>query len=137
MELVALHAHQCQQRPAAPGTLEQGQVLQVGMNVFVDRVDFHLRAAQPGRRHAPHIRHGAVGHEPPPKTFHVAIRPVVAGLEDHDSELISHGVSLVPATARRNCKRNKKAGVAEHPEVFDQVGLLANEPPGPAGLPFI
>ena len=31
----------------------------------------------------------------------------------------------------------KKAGVAEHPEVFDHVGLLANEPPGPTGLPFI
>jgi hypothetical protein len=27
--------------------------------------------------------------------------------------------------------------VAEHPEVFDHVGLLVNEPPGPAGLPFI
>ena len=100
MELVALHAHQRQQRPAAPGPLEQGQVPQVGMDVFVDRVDFHLSAAQPGRRHAPHMRHGAVGHEPPPKTFHVAIRPVLAGLENHDSESISHGASLVPAAAR-------------------------------------
>ena len=36
-----------------------------------------------------------------------------------------------------NRKRNKKADVAEHPEVFDHVGLLANEPPGSAGLPFI
>jgi len=26
--------------------------------------------------------------------------------------------------------------VAEHPEIFDHVGLLVNEPPGPAGLPF-
>jgi len=26
--------------------------------------------------------------------------------------------------------------VAEHPEEFDHVGLLVNEPPGPAGLPF-
>jgi hypothetical protein len=30
--------------------------------------------------------------------------------------------------------RTKKADVAEHPEVFDHVGLLANEPPGTAGL---
>jgi hypothetical protein len=29
---------------------------------------------------------------------------------------------------------NKKADVAEHPEVFDHVGLLFNEPPGRAGL---
>jgi hypothetical protein len=28
----------------------------------------------------------------------------------------------------------KKADVAEHPEVFDHVGLLVNEPPGTAGL---
>jgi hypothetical protein len=31
----------------------------------------------------------------------------------------------------------KKADVVEHPEVFDYVGLLVNEPPGTAGLPFI
>ena len=33
--------------------------------------------------------------------------------------------------------RHKKTDVAEHPEVFDHVGLLANEPPGTAGLLFI
>ena len=31
----------------------------------------------------------------------------------------------------------KKADVAEHPKVFDHVGLLFNEPPGKAGLFFI
>ena len=30
--------------------------------------------------------------------------------------------------------KNKKADVAEHPEVFRHVGLLTNEPPGTAGL---
>ena len=30
----------------------------------------------------------------------------------------------------------KKAGVAEHPEVFDHAGILVNGPPGTAGLPF-
>ena len=30
----------------------------------------------------------------------------------------------------------KKADVAEHPKVFDHVGLLVNEPPGTAGLLF-
>ena len=33
--------------------------------------------------------------------------------------------------------KTKKADVAEHPKVFDHVGLLFNEPPGTAGLPFI
>ena len=33
--------------------------------------------------------------------------------------------------------KRKKANVVEHPEVFDHVGLLVNEPPGKAGLPFI
>jgi hypothetical protein len=31
----------------------------------------------------------------------------------------------------------KKTGVVEHPRVFDHAGLLVNEPPGIAGLPFI
>ena len=31
----------------------------------------------------------------------------------------------------------KKADVAEHPKAFYHVGLLTNEPPGPAGLLFI
>jgi len=31
----------------------------------------------------------------------------------------------------------KKTDVVEHPEVFDHVGLLVNEPPGTAGLPFV
>jgi hypothetical protein len=30
----------------------------------------------------------------------------------------------------------KKADVAEHSEVIRHVGLLVNEPPGIAGLPF-
>ena len=33
--------------------------------------------------------------------------------------------------------RKKKAGVVEHPEVFDHAGLLINGPPGKAGVPFI
>ena len=32
---------------------------------------------------------------------------------------------------------NKKADVVEHPEAFDHVGLLFNEPPGKSGLFFI
>jgi len=31
----------------------------------------------------------------------------------------------------------KKADVVENPKVFDHVGILVNEPPGTAGLPFI
>ena len=34
-------------------------------------------------------------------------------------------------------QKTKKADVVEHPEVFDHVGLLFNEPPGRAGLLFI
>jgi hypothetical protein len=36
-----------------------------------------------------------------------------------------------------NQRETKKADVAEHPKVFDHVGLLSNEPPGTAGLLFI
>ena len=41
-------------------------------------------------------------------------------------------LALVP------CQRNrKKTDVAEHPEVFDHVGLLVNEPSSYAGMLFI
>jgi hypothetical protein len=43
--------------------------------------------------------------------------------------------SLVVLDRRR--ERKKKTDVAEHPKVFDHVGLLANGPPGMAELPFI
>jgi hypothetical protein len=33
--------------------------------------------------------------------------------------------------------KQKKADVVEHFEMFDHVGLLVNEPPGAAELPFI
>jgi hypothetical protein len=34
-------------------------------------------------------------------------------------------------------KTNKKADVTDHVEVINHVGLLINEPPDPAGMPFI
>jgi hypothetical protein len=34
-------------------------------------------------------------------------------------------------------RETKKADVAEHPEVFDHVGLLVNEPSSYAGVLFI
>jgi len=32
---------------------------------------------------------------------------------------------------------NEKTDVTEHLKAFDHAGLLVNEPPGTAGLPFI
>jgi hypothetical protein len=40
-------------------------------------------------------------------------------------------------TFRTSCSaENKKADVAEHPQAFDHVGLLFNEPSGRSGLLF-
>ena len=38
---------------------------------------------------------------------------------------------------RARHRAQKKTDVWEHPGVFEHVGLLVNEPPGTAGLPFI
>jgi hypothetical protein len=38
------------------------------------------------------------------------------------------GVATIPK------HRKQKTDVAEHPKVFDHVGLLTNQPPGMAGL---
>jgi hypothetical protein len=47
-------------------------------------------------------------------------------------------MSLQAATTGPRSRWNKKeADVMEHPEVFNHVGLLCNEPPGKTGLPFI
>jgi hypothetical protein len=48
---------------------------------------------------------------------------------------LSWGFSpLLPKIVRPS--RTKKADVAEHPKVFDHVGLLFNQPTGRAGLFF-
>jgi hypothetical protein len=50
-------------------------------------------------------------------------------LEELSARLVfSHGMGL---------PKRKKADVVENPKVFDHVGLLANGPPGTAGVPFI
>jgi hypothetical protein len=38
---------------------------------------------------------------------------------------------------RRAIQKTKKADVAEHPEVFNHVGLLVNEPSSYAGMLFV
>jgi hypothetical protein len=51
--------------------------------------------------------------------------------------IASHGIILWGWLVLCIDLKTKKADVAEHPEVFHHVGLLIDEPPGKAGLPFI
>ena len=44
---------------------------------------------------------------------------------------------FVPSAPTCSIQAKKKADVAEHPEVFDHVGLLVNGPSSLAGVPFI
>jgi len=55
---------------------------------------------------------------------------------DHWVQAIdAHGKSFVLMVLTiPNQRETKKADVAEHPKVFDHVGLLINEPLGTAGL---
>ncbi|MGA2701059.1 MAG: hypothetical protein ABSH35_08175 [Isosphaeraceae bacterium] len=61
----------------------------------------------------------------------------------HLVDLVSHGqVELGHPTPlwwmrRTGTTAKEKAGVVDHTRGFDHVGLLVNEPPGQAGLPFI
>ena len=59
------------------------------------------------------------------------LTPRPSSIEDHHSERISRGDCGRPAP-----QRPRKADVMKHPEAFDHVGLLVDEPPGEAGLPF-
>ena len=67
-------------------------------------------------------------------------RYITKVLEIHAAERRSQcspgdGSDQSPATVRYRTI-NKKADATEHLEVFDRVGLLVNEPPGIAELPF-
>jgi len=78
-------------------------------------------------------------------TFFPAFAPVVKQLLFVNRPFGGHGLGVclpgdgsLGGTPRFPAPlQTKKADVTEHPEVFDHVGLLVNEPPGTAGLPFI
>jgi hypothetical protein len=48
-----------------------------------------------GRRHAPHVGHRAVGHEPPAKALDVTVHRVLAGFKNDNSEWLSHGTPAI------------------------------------------
>lgn len=60
-------------------------------------------------------------------------------LRIHRSEttLWGYGHIIILLLAFVEDTERKKADVVEHLGVFDHVGLLFNEPPGSAGVPFI
>jgi hypothetical protein len=45
-------------------------------------------------------------------------------------------MNLLPDEGDHRSQTHKKTGVVEYGGVFDHAGLLVNEPPGKAGLPF-
>jgi hypothetical protein len=51
-----------------------------------------------------------------------------------DAVAYRHGGRIAAARDKAN---PKKTDVAEHPKVFDHIGLLFNEPPGTTELFFI
>jgi len=52
----------------------------------------------------------------------------------HESDLDLYFRSRIPTSC---ITENEKADVAEHSKVSGHVGLLVNQPPGKAELPFI
>jgi hypothetical protein len=46
-------------------------------------------------------------------------------------------IEYIPGGCDRVAPHKQKTDVAEHPQVFDHVGLLVNGLPGTAGSPFI
>jgi hypothetical protein len=57
-------------------------------------------------------------------------------LTDEQRKLINPGFAVHETSRALQAALTKKADVAEHPRVFDHVGLLIDEPPG-TGLLFI
>jgi len=46
-------------------------------------------------------------------------------------------ILLLDLGGRSPLPQTKKADVAKHPQMLNHVGLLFDEPPGVAGLPFV
>jgi hypothetical protein len=64
----------------------------------------------------------------------LAARAICCAMVELDSSI---GSSPVIATVPRHRMRKKKADVGNTLRCSNHVGLLVNEPPGMAGLPFI
>jgi hypothetical protein len=50
--------------------------------------------------------------------------------------LVPGAITAAPVTVPQKTRKQKKADVLEHPEVFDHVGLLINEPLALASCPL-
>ncbi len=88
VELVALNSHEGEQGLAiAPTAMEQLQVLEIGSDVLVDRVNFDRAASQFDRGHALHVRQRRVGHVPTLVAVEIAIDPILARLDQHHAQL--------------------------------------------------
>ena len=51
-----------------------------------------------------------------------------------NADVVPTMITILRMYCSLSCSNNEKADVAEHPEVFDHVGLLANEPLSTAEL---
>ena len=66
--------------------LKQLQISQVGLDVFVDRMDFDVCAVHNGGRHALQIWKRGIRHVAAPKSFDVAIDSILAWFDKNDFE---------------------------------------------------
>ena len=90
------------------------------------------------------LGHGLFGRRQRPAQRGRVACPLPLELASRSGHLLGHGyIGFIHRSnsgdrdLARARERKKKTDVVEHPEVFDHVGLLFNEPPGTAGLPFI
>ncbi len=70
---------------------------------------------------------GAVGHESPPKALDVAVRRVLAGLENHDSEWISHACIGMVGTSECNALLPPIEHLAKGTEAMDAAHTVAEK----------
>src|SRR5436190_16087658 len=84
MELVRLDADNRYERGFSVRT-EEFQIIEIGLNVFVNDVRLNQTTIHLRRRHAPHISNGAVRHESASEPFHFTREAVLAGFDDHYS----------------------------------------------------
>ena len=84
MKLMTLNADECNQRGRVSSWLEQIEIFEIRVNVFVNCTSLNGMLIDLSRDHAAHVGHGAIGHEAPVKSLDRPINHVLTGFDDYD-----------------------------------------------------
>src|SRR5215216_4803444 len=122
MELVTLHAYQCNKvlYIAAAWFLQQLKVAEIRLDVFINGMHFNRYASHLAGREAGDVVNSTIGHEAFPESLHQTFWVVLGWLNNHDSKFrwLGHDFPypnsyIVRLGIRGNCIVSRLASAAK------------------------